>query len=144
MSTITYSRPAWMDLGLCAQVDPNLFFAEFKGDKHARTAVKVCATCDVKDQCFEYAMNVQPVDDFGVWGGTTEMERKRLRLARKGIHVIDLTDDEIEMAFDLRDYLDEEPVAKIIDLNEHDEFSIDEAAEEAALEAEIERELRVA
>lgn len=42
-------------------------------------AVKICSTCDVKDPCLEYAIENEPM---GIWGGTTEMQRHRLRLLR--------------------------------------------------------------
>lgn len=144
MSKLKFVRPAWMAEGRCAEVDPELFFAEYKGDKHAKTAKKICVNCEVKETCLEYAMSVLPVDDYGIWGGTTEAERKRLRAERKGLNVIDLTDEEIDMTFDLRDYLEDEVASISLLPVENHEFDVDEAAEEAALEAEIERELTAA
>lgn len=145
MSKLTFVRPEWMASGRCAEVDPELFFAEYKGDKHAKVAKTICVNCEVKDTCLEYAMSVLPVDDYGIWGGTTEAERKRMRAARKGVRVIDLTDAEIDLTLDIRDYLEEEdePAVVLLPL-ENNDFDIDEAAEEAALEAEIERELTAA
>ena len=137
MPKLKFVRPAWMDSGRCAEVDPDLFFADFKGDKHAHVAKRICATCEVRDTCLEYALNIIAVDDFGVWGGTTEAERKAIR-AERGITTIDLTD-----SFDLRDFVVEEKATPVL-LAESTDFLVDEEAEEAELEAQITRELAAA
>lgn len=141
---LAFTRPIWMIEGRCAEVDPELFFADYPGDKHAFVAKTICANCEVRDTCLEFALTVLAVDDFGVWGGTTENERKRIRAQRRGINVIDLTDEQIDQSFDIRDYLDDEPVRPQLLAVDNHEFDVDEAAEEAALEALIERELLAA
>lgn len=144
ISKLMFQPPAWMAEGRCAEVDPALFFAEHRGDRHATVAKTICANCEVRDKCLDYAMGVQPDFDYGVWGGTTETERKRLRAQSRGINVIDLTDEEIDMTFDLRDYIEDEITpAPLLPVVSHD-FDVDEAALERALEEEIERELRAA
>lgn len=40
-------------------------------------AVKVCEGCEVKEPCLRYAIQNEPT---GIWGGTTEIQRHRLRL----------------------------------------------------------------
>lgn len=42
-------------------------------------AVRICDGCEVKEPCLEYAIQNEPV---GIWGGTTEMQRHRMRLLR--------------------------------------------------------------
>ena len=44
-------------------------------------AKKVCQACPVKDQCLEYALKNRV--DHGVWGGTSERQRRRILRARK-------------------------------------------------------------
>ena len=144
MPKLRFIRPAWMSQGRCAEIDPNLFFAEYKGDKHGYLAKRICETCEVKDVCLEYAMNVLPVDDFGIWGGTSEVDRKVIRAQRKGINTIDLAEAEIDEVLDICDYLDDEVLPLVLlDLDNH-EFDRNEAVEDAALEAKIEQELRAA
>jgi DNA-binding NarL/FixJ family response regulator len=66
---------------LCAQVDPELFFPD-NGGAHARGAKRVCAACPVTAQCLDYALELeaqQGVAVWGVWGGTTEMQRRTMR-----------------------------------------------------------------
>ena len=66
---------AWQVDALCAQTDPEAFFPEKGGS--TRDAKRVCTTCDVRSQCLEYAL--QNDERFGIWGGLSERERRRLR-----------------------------------------------------------------
>ena len=69
----------WAERGLCAQTDPEAFFPEKGGS--TREAKRVCAGCPVRLQCLEYALGND--ERFGIWGGLSERERRRLRLARR-------------------------------------------------------------
>jgi WhiB family redox-sensing transcriptional regulator len=69
---------AWQSDSLCAQTDPEAFFPEKGGS--TRDAKKICTSCEVKAQCLEYAL--QNDERFGIWGGLSERERRRLRRAR--------------------------------------------------------------
>ena len=65
----------WMARGRCREMDPAVFFpSESIG---VRRAQDICATCSVQDPCLRYAL-AERIDD-GVWGGTSERQRKRLR-----------------------------------------------------------------
>ncbi|MBO1032094.1 WhiB family transcriptional regulator [Tessaracoccus sp. SD287] len=66
---------AWQEQALCAQTDPEAFFPEKGGS--TREAKKVCETCTVKQECLEYALAND--ERFGIWGGLSERERRRLR-----------------------------------------------------------------
>lgn len=65
----------WQTDALCAQTDPEAFFPEKGGS--TRDAKKVCGACNVKAQCLEYALAND--ERFGIWGGLSERERRRLR-----------------------------------------------------------------
>ena len=65
----------WQDRGLCAQTDPEAFFPEKGGS--TREAKKVCLTCDVRQECLEYALAND--ERFGIWGGLSERERRKLK-----------------------------------------------------------------
>jgi WhiB family redox-sensing transcriptional regulator len=69
---------SWQSDSLCAQTDPEAFFPEKGGS--TRDAKKICTSCEVKAQCLEYAL--QNDERFGIWGGLSERERRRLRRAR--------------------------------------------------------------
>ena len=69
------SALAWQVDALCAQTDPEAFFPEKGGS--TRDAKRICTTCDVRDQCLEYAL--QNDERFGIWGGLSERERRKLK-----------------------------------------------------------------
>jgi len=69
-------RP-WTVFSACREADPTIFFASTRDDD--RAAVRVCGTCTVRDECLGFALDTR--ERFGVWGGTTERERKRMMRA---------------------------------------------------------------
>ncbi len=71
--------PDWQERALCAQTDPEAFFPEKGGS--TREAKKICVGCEVKDECLEYALGHD--ERFGIWGGLSERERRRLKTARR-------------------------------------------------------------
>ncbi|ASR85937.1 WhiB family transcription factor [Mycobacterium Phage Niklas] len=74
---------AWEADALCAQVDPEIFFPEQGGS--VREAKRVCGRCPVTDECLDRALSL-PSNPTGVWGGTTERERRRMiRNARQEV-----------------------------------------------------------
>ncbi|MEL4318993.1 WhiB family transcriptional regulator [Leifsonia sp. YIM 134122] len=66
---------AWQSDSLCAQTDPEAFFPEKGGS--TRDAKKICTSCEVRTQCLEYALSND--ERFGIWGGLSERERRKLR-----------------------------------------------------------------
>ncbi len=66
---------SWQERALCAQTDPEAFFPEKGGS--TREAKKICAQCPVRAECLEYALAND--ERFGIWGGLSERERRRLR-----------------------------------------------------------------
>jgi WhiB family redox-sensing transcriptional regulator len=69
-------RP-WAVFSACKETDPTIFFATTRDDE--RAALVVCSSCSVKDECLNFAVETR--ERFGVWGGTTERERRRLMRA---------------------------------------------------------------
>ena len=68
---------SWQERALCAQTDLESFFPEKGGS--TRDAKKVCLTCEVQTECLEYALEND--ERFGIWGGLSERERRRLKRA---------------------------------------------------------------
>ena len=68
----------WQDEANCLGVDPDLFFPE-RGAS-TREAKEVCRGCVVREECLEYAL--ANGEKFGIWGGMSERERRRIRRAR--------------------------------------------------------------
>jgi WhiB family redox-sensing transcriptional regulator len=69
---------AWQQFANCLGVDPDLFFPE-RGAS-TREAKEVCRGCVVRDDCLEYALTNS--EKFGIWGGMSERERRRIRRQR--------------------------------------------------------------
>ncbi|MCW2741105.1 MAG: Transcription factor WhiB [Blastococcus sp.] len=70
---------AWRLGALCAETDPEAFFPDKGGS--TRDAKRVCTGCAVRSECLEFALNND--ERFGIWGGLSERERRRLRLQRR-------------------------------------------------------------
>lgn len=64
----------WMDDGLCAQTDPEIFFPEKGGS--TQQAKRTCLSCPVRSDCLEYALEHH--ERYGIWGGLSERERRKL------------------------------------------------------------------
>jgi len=77
----------WMARGNCAEKPPSTFFpSDGVGVDAAR---RICADCPVKSPCLEYALDQRI--DHGVWGGTSERERRRILRARAGGRPIEVS-----------------------------------------------------
>lgn len=67
----------WSNVANCIGVDPNLFYPE-RGASN-KLAKAICQECVVREDCLEYAL---AHENFGVWGGKTERERRGIRKQR--------------------------------------------------------------
>jgi WhiB family redox-sensing transcriptional regulator len=75
---------AWREAAACRQADPELFFpigSAGVGASQIDQAKAVCASCLVREPCLAYALaNGQ---EFGIWGGRDENERRALQRQRR-------------------------------------------------------------
>lgn len=78
----------WQEQAVCASTDPEMFFPEKGGS--TREAKQICTRCQVRDRCLEYAL--QNEERFGIWGGMSERERRKIIYARRGKKMSYLTD----------------------------------------------------
>jgi len=76
---ISAAAEGWRQDALCAETDPEAFFPEKGGS--TREAKRVCTGCEVRLECLEYSLAND--ERFGIWGGLSERERRRLRLQRR-------------------------------------------------------------
>jgi WhiB family redox-sensing transcriptional regulator len=72
---VSSEQLSWQERALCAQTDPEAFFPEKGGS--TREAKRVCLSCEVRSECLEYALAHD--ERFGIWGGLSERERRRLK-----------------------------------------------------------------
>ncbi len=69
----------WRHRAACRDLDPELFFPLGTSDANLLqidAAKRICRTCPVREPCLQWALNT---GDAGVWGGTTEAERRKHR-----------------------------------------------------------------
>ena len=78
--TLANADYTWRSNAICRDTDPDLFFpigttgfALMQIDR----AKEVCDQCPVKIDCLDYALETN--QDSGIWGGTSEEERRTLR-----------------------------------------------------------------
>lgn len=78
--SIAGNDTGWRTHARCLGSDPDLFFplgGTGKPLAQAETAKGLCSGCEVTELCLQYALETNQVT--GVWGGTTEEERRALR-----------------------------------------------------------------
>jgi WhiB family transcriptional regulator, redox-sensing transcriptional regulator len=74
------NRAEWWSDAACLPADPELFFPVSSlgpALRQVAQAKAICARCPIQQACLGYALDAGPVQ--GIWGGTTEAERRRLR-----------------------------------------------------------------
>lgn len=69
----------WRDFALCRGMDSSIFYPD-KGYA-VEGAKRICAECPVRTACLDDALRRR--EDFGVWGGTSERERRRIMRHRR-------------------------------------------------------------
>jgi len=75
--------PSWREEAACRHVDSAVFFGCEGGsqNEHVRAAKRICAGCPSVEPCLAFAL---ALGGPGVWGWTSEGERKRMRRAQRG------------------------------------------------------------
>lgn len=68
----------WHDRRNCRLANPELFFPA-KGGDDGKRAKAICEPCPVRSECLEAGLN----EKTGIWGGTSERDRRKIRKARK-------------------------------------------------------------
>lgn len=70
----------WRARAHCANTYPDAFFPDSKAGFYSGdglTALQLCRACPVQQQCLEFALSTN--QEFGIWGGTSEEQRRRMR-----------------------------------------------------------------
>ncbi len=75
-----YTKPRWMKDGLCLEF-PDVEFFPMQGQP-TEPAKVVCRHCIVRDECLAYALE-SDYETFGIWGGYSAVEIRRLKRERK-------------------------------------------------------------
>lgn len=65
----------WQERAACFGVDPDIFFPIT--EEEAGHALSFCSGCRIREECLAWAL--KNGERYGVWGGTTEQQRRRLQ-----------------------------------------------------------------
>ncbi len=79
---------SWREYAACRTQDPELFFPVGSSGpalEEIEMAKSICHHCPVREQCLDYAMKTG--QDYGIWGGLTEDERRVLARRRRNARV---------------------------------------------------------
>lgn len=82
--TVTATAADWRSAGACVSADPDLFFPismKGPGEKQIGQAKAICAGCQVKQECLDFAMTHDL--PYGIWGGSTPEDRQRERRRKR-------------------------------------------------------------
>lgn len=80
----TWDFDGWREQAACRSQGPQLFFpAGVTGlaETQIASAKRVCGGCPVQEDCLEFALRTH--QEYGVWGGASEEERRAMRRARR-------------------------------------------------------------
>ena len=78
--SLTIASDEWRRHAACRDTDPDLFFpvgTTGPAIEQIANAKAVCNQCESKAACLEFAIATN--QDSGIWGGTSEEERRQLR-----------------------------------------------------------------
>jgi WhiB family redox-sensing transcriptional regulator len=64
----------WQDKAACYGLDPDVFFPV--SEEEAGPALAYCSACHIREMCLSWAL--KNGERYGVWGGLTEQQRRRL------------------------------------------------------------------
>ena len=80
--SVEWDADDWRKLAACRHTEPDLFFpvgTTGPAIEQIEAAKRVCRACDAIEPCLEFALATN--QESGIWGGTSEEERRKLRKA---------------------------------------------------------------
>jgi WhiB family redox-sensing transcriptional regulator len=78
MEDLIGGMPSWTEEANCKGADADIFFPERVAS--TRKAKSICRACNVQEDCLEFA--IEQSEKFGIWGGLSERERRRIKRQR--------------------------------------------------------------
>jgi WhiB family transcriptional regulator, redox-sensing transcriptional regulator len=80
--TVDWDLDDWRKVAACRNTEPDLFFpvgTTGPAVDQIESAKRVCRSCEAQEPCLDFALATN--QESGVWGGTCEEERRKLRKA---------------------------------------------------------------
>lgn len=82
--SLTLASDEWRQYAACRDTNPDLFFpvgTTGPAIEQIAAAKAICAECPAREECLQYALETN--QDSGIWGGTSEEERRVIRRQRQ-------------------------------------------------------------
>lgn len=79
----------WRARAACLSCPPDLFFPGDRSQvaiERMERAKAICRDCAVKGECLKFALDT--FQEYGIWGGTDEKERQRIRRKQRLAEVV--------------------------------------------------------
>lgn len=74
----------WVKRAACVGCGTDEFYPS-RGRAPHDGIIRTCQQCPVRVECLQYCMHTQTShEDFGIWGGTTPIDRRGVRTAKAG------------------------------------------------------------
>ncbi len=80
--SVEWDAEDWRKVAACKHTEPDLFFpvgTTGPAIEQIEAAKRVCRSCEAIEPCLEFALATN--QESGIWGGTSEEERRKLRKA---------------------------------------------------------------
>ncbi len=80
--SVEWDEDDWRKVAACRNTEPDLFFpigTTGPAIEQIEAAKRVCMSCEALEPCLEFALATN--QESGIWGGTSEEERRKLRKA---------------------------------------------------------------
>jgi len=71
----------WYLRGACRGLESSIFYPDTAVEAEEARALNVCAGCEVRNECLDHALDRR--EPTGIWGGTTESDRRRILRRRR-------------------------------------------------------------
>lgn len=68
---------SWVPKAACRPYPKEMFFPKRGDGQSVSDAKAICASCDVRSDCLEYALRTD--QEIGIWGGTSGRERRAMK-----------------------------------------------------------------
>jgi WhiB family redox-sensing transcriptional regulator len=68
---------SWLENARCKGMDTEIFFPTRGDNSLVKQAKEICSTCEVADECLEYALRTN--QEIGIWGGRSNRERRSMQ-----------------------------------------------------------------
>ena len=79
------TRTPWVERAVCVGLPTRMFYPSRGESRETGEALLVCRSCPVRTECADHCLRTHDTrDDFGIWGGTTERDRRGFRSGKGG------------------------------------------------------------